>query len=60
MKKTITIKGIFNDFLTGYNDKEDSMTLEVDTDECTCHEQEWYEKFSKCGICRLIDKYDTE
>lgn len=41
MKKKMTITGIFNDFFTGYKDKESSVSFVVDTEkDCTCDEDE--------------------
>lgn len=36
MKKKLIIKGIFNDYFTNYEDKEDSITMTVDTEDCKC------------------------
>ena len=37
MKKKLTIKGIFNDALTNYKDKESSVTMIVDLEkDCKC------------------------
>jgi hypothetical protein len=40
MKKLLTITGIFNDFFTNYEDKEDSVSMIVDDEEdCTCYKE---------------------
>lgn len=37
MKKRMTITGIFNDFFTNYEDKESSVSFEIDDElDCTC------------------------
>lgn len=52
MKKLLTIKGIFNDEFTGYQDKESSVSFEVDPEEdCKC------KPHKQCAICRLIEKH---
>lgn len=41
MKKKLTITGIFNDFFTGYKDKESSVSMIVDDEkDCTCGDEE--------------------
>lgn len=40
MKKKITITGIFNDFFTNYEDKESSVSFEIDDElDCTCYKE---------------------
>jgi len=37
MKKKMTVTGMFNDVFTNYEDKESSVSFEVDTEkDCTC------------------------
>jgi len=61
MKRKVVIKGIFNDYFTGYKDKESSVSMIVDMDNCECHRyhsalHSLYPQ-SKCSICKLIDRY---
>jgi hypothetical protein len=36
----MTITGTFNDFLTNYEDKEDSVSFEIDDElDCTCYKE---------------------
>jgi len=52
MKKKLTIRGIFNDQFTNYEDKEDSYSIIVDPEEdCECS------IYRKCGMCKFIEKY---
>lgn len=52
MKKLLTIKGTFNDALTNYEDKEDSISYIVDDEEdCNCR------GFRVCIIHRLPPGY---
>jgi hypothetical protein len=38
MKKKMTITGIFNDCFTNYEDKESSVSFEIDDElDCTCY-----------------------
>lgn len=38
--RKLTIKGVFNDFLTNYKDKESSVSMIVDiVKDCTCGEK---------------------
>lgn len=40
MKKKMTITGIFNDCFTNYEDKEDSVSFEIDDEtDCTCYKE---------------------
>ena len=40
MKKRLTITGVFNDYFTNYEDKEDSMSVIVDdVENCTCYKE---------------------
>lgn len=40
MKKKMTITGIFNDCFTNYEDKEDSVSFEIDDEkDCTCYKR---------------------
>lgn len=51
MKQLLTIKGMFNDELTGYKDKMCSMSMVVDIEkDCKC----W--KGDKCIICKLVEQ----
>ncbi len=37
MKKRLTITGVFNDYFTGYKNKESSVSMIVDdVEDCTC------------------------
>jgi len=52
MKKLLTIKGIFNDVFTNYEDKEDFLLIEVDLEkDCTCT------PFRKCWLCKNIEEF---
>jgi hypothetical protein len=44
--KKLTITGIFNDYFTNYEDKESSVTMTVDLNDCTCT------LFKKCYMHR--------
>lgn len=48
MKKLLIIKGIFNDEFTGYENKESSIRMLIDTDDCECT------PWKRCGNCKLI------
>ena len=40
MIRKITVKGIFNDYFTNYEDKESSVSFEIDDEkDCTCGEK---------------------
>jgi hypothetical protein len=50
--KKLTIKGTFNDYFTGYKDKESSVSMTVDLKkDCTCMAHK------KCWIHRDPEKY---
>ncbi len=48
MKKRLTITAMFNDELTGYKDKMSSISMEIDSDDCSCI------GYKKCITCKLI------
>ena len=50
MKQKLTITGMFNDELTGYENKESSISMEIDPDDCSCI------GYKKCITCELIER----
>ena len=48
MKQRLTITAMFNDELTGYEDKMSSMFMDIDPDDCECT------AYKVCGTCKLI------
>ena len=51
MKKKITIKGIFNDAFTNYEDKEDSFSFILDDEkDCTCDKERPFFQEKRCLI----------
>jgi len=51
MKKLMTVKGVFNDAFTNYEDKESSFSFVVDDElDCTCG-------FDRCIVHQMPDNY---
>lgn len=48
MKQRLTITTMFNDELTGYEDKMSSIFIDIDPDDCECT------AYKKCSVCKLI------